>query len=259
MDFSRLSAVTTTKSVAMPTVANEPRRTSVWLIVSVILGGLVVLAAPFLVLRSFLFQPFNTPSGSMEPTLQIGDYFFASKYPYGFSRYSLPYSPSWFSGRIFGAEPRYGDLVVYRLPGNLSVDYIKRVVGLPGDRVQMIAGQLYLNGAPVKHERLTDVIVGNGRAKKWRETLPNGVSYETLDLVENGALDNTKVYIVPPGHYFMLGDNRDNSQDSRVAVHGDIPFENLIGRAEIVFWSADPNAQGGSSPARFERIGKRLR
>src|SRR5262245_4447359 len=161
----------------MTTLVKQSRRIPIWLIVSVILGALV-LATPFLVLRSFLFQPFNTPSGSMEPTLLAGDRFFVSKYPYGYSRYSLPYAPPWFSGRIFGAEPRYGEVVVYRLPVNPSIDYVKRVVGLPGDRVQMIAGQLYLNGTPVKRERLADIVTQDGRAKKWRETLPNGASYE---------------------------------------------------------------------------------
>src|SRR6266849_4378492 len=171
-----------------------------------------------LVIRTFLFQPFSIPSGSMKATLLVGDYLFVSKYSYGYSHYSLPLSPPLFSGRIFGAEPQRGDVAVFRLPKDDTTDYIKRVTGLPGDRIQMIDGLLHINGAPVKRERIADFIDDEGghatRIKRWRETLPEGVSYTTLDMVENGYYDNTPVYTVPRGHFFMMGDNRDNSTDS---------------------------------------------
>src|SRR4051795_1039098 len=195
-----------------------------------------------LVIRTFLFQPFNIPSGSMKATLLVGDYLFVSKYSYGYSHYSLPFSPPLFSGRIFGREPKRGDVLVFRLPRDDSTDYIKRVIGLPGDEIQMISGVLHINGQPIKRERIEDFTDDEGgrptNVRRWRETLPNGVSYTSLDMVDNGYYDNTQVYHVPPGHFFMMGDNRDNSTDSRVLAQvGYVPFENIVGRAEIIFFS----------------------
>jgi signal peptidase I len=195
-----------------------------------------------LVIRTFLFQPFNIPSGSMKETLLVGDYLFVSKYSYGYSHYSFPFSPPIFSGRIWSGSPERGDVVVFRLPKDDSTDYIKRVIGLPGDRVQMIEGVLHINGEPVKRERIEDFIdndEGRGtRVRRWRETLPNGVSYTTLDLVENGFYDNTPPYMVPAGHFFMMGDNRDNSTDSRVQSQvGYVPLANIVGKAQIIFFS----------------------
>jgi signal peptidase I len=195
-----------------------------------------------LVIRTVLFQPFNIPSGSMKGTLLVGDYLFVSQFSYGYSHYSLPLSLPLFSGRIFASPPERGDVVVFRLPRDDTTDYIKRVIGLPGDRIQMIGGRLHINGVAVRRERVSDFIDDEDgtseRVRRWRETLPNGVSYETLDLQENGFLDNTEEYVVPSGHYFMMGDNRDNSADSRVlSAVGYVPFENLIGKAQVIFFS----------------------
>jgi len=207
-------------------------------------SGRVVLQALLiaLVIRVVLFQPFSIPSGSMKPTLLIGDYLFVSQFSYGYSRYSLPFSPPLFSGRIFGSPPARGDVAVFRLPKDDSSDYIKRVIGLPGDRIKMVDGLLHINDVPVKRERIGDFIDdetgGPERVRRWRETLPNGVSYESLDLEDNGFLDNTQEYVVPAGHYFMMGDNRDNSTDSRVlSAVGYVPFENLVGKAQVIFFS----------------------
>jgi signal peptidase I len=196
-----------------------------------------------LVIRTFLFQPFNIPSGSMKETLLVGDYLFVSKYSYGYSHYSLPFSPPLFSGRMPETlKPERGDIVVFRLPKDDSTDYIKRVIGLPGDRVQMMNGVLHINDQPVRRERASDFIETeegrSARIPRWRETLPNGVSYTTLDLQPNSFYDNTPVHTVPAGHYFMMGDNRDNSTDSRALSQvGFVPFENIVGRAQIIFFS----------------------
>ena len=196
-----------------------------------------------LFVRVFLYQPFNIPSGSMIPTLLIGDYLFVSKYAYGYSRYSLPFGPNLFSGRILAAEPQRGDVVVFKLPRDNETDYIKRVIGLPGDEIQMIHGILHINGEAVKKEKIDDVTLeGPSRRERtvarYRETLPNGVTYPVLDLIQEGIGDNTEIYKVPENHFFMMGDNRDNSTDSRfLSEVGFVPFENLVGRAEIIFFS----------------------
>lgn len=198
-----------------------------------------------MVVRYFFYQPFNIPSGSMKETLLVGDYLFVSKLSYGYSKYSFPFSLDLFEGRIFDAEPKRGDVAVFRLPRDNSIDYIKRVIGLPGDEVQMRSGVLYINGTAVPKvpdgdflTRESDEEAGARKIPRFVETLPNGVTYKVLDSDPNGSFDNTGVFKVPAGHYFMMGDNRDNSTDSRAPWGvGYVPYENLIGRAEVIFYS----------------------
>lgn len=245
-----------------------------------------------MVFRSVLYQPFSIPSGSMKPTLLIGDYLFVSKFAYGYSRYSLPFAPDLFEGRIWSEMPERGDVVVFKRPGqdactqgpidlvmgmvgsltgsggaapNDCVDYVKRVVGLPGDRIQVTAGILNINGKALETVRVDDFIepkvlggsppsrprcindpvaTGGDCAKEhWRETLPGGREHSVLNL--SGKIgdteapryrtaDDTPVFTVPEGYLFFMGDNRDNSVDSRFAQIGVVPFENLIGRAEVI-------------------------
>ena len=202
------------------------------------------------VIRTFLFQPFNIPSSSMEDTLLVGDYLFVSKFSYGFSKYSFPWSPDLFEGRAWAGEPERGDVIVFRLPARPWEDYIKRVVGLPGDRIQMIGGVLHINGAPCKLERVEDRVevtpYGEQRTPRYRETLPNGVQHYILDSeTDKPGADDTQEFVVPPGHYFMMGDNRDNSNDSRIPDSGVgfVPAENLEGRADLIFFSTDGTAK----------------
>jgi len=219
--------------------------------VSVVLQALLIAV----VVRSFLFQPFNIPSGSMIPTLLVGDYLFVSKYAYGYSKHSFPLSPDLFEGRIMASDPVRGDVVVFKWPKDNSTDYIKRVIGLPGDKIRMINGHLHINGVPVKKEMIDrkEIQAGAGyrdRAVRYRETLPNGVSFVTQELEVFGSTlgRNTPELTVPQGHYFMMGDNRDNSSDSRIPVSeggvGFVPFDNIEGRATIIFFSIEEGVAG---------------
>ena len=196
--------------------------------------------------RSLLFEPFNIPSGSMIPTLLVGDYLFVSKYSYGYSRYSFPLSLAPFDGRIFEMLPERGDVAVFRQPKNESIAFIKRIVGLPGDRIQVVNGVLRINDVAVKRDRKGFATASDGynliRFTVYQETLPNGKSYMIQERSDDDLLDNTNVFSVPEGHYFMIGDNRDNSRDSRTTTVGMVPAENLVGRAERLFFSHNSSA-----------------
>ncbi|ESQ76310.1 signal peptidase I [Asticcacaulis sp. AC402] len=209
--------------------------------------GVAILLVVFL--RTLLFQPFTIPSASMEPNLYKGDYIIVSKWDYGYSKHSLPISLPLFDGRLFNTVPKRGDIVVFKLPVDNKTDYIKRVVGLPGDTVQMTNDQLYINGQAVKTTTLGAIagtapgssIYRDGTGTLQREELPDGRTHLMQDFVQDGSVDNTDLYTVPEGHYFMMGDNRDNSQDSRypMSVGGVdfVPAENLEGRAVLVLMS----------------------
>lgn len=209
--------------------------------------GFAVAFAIAMIIRTFLYQPFNIPSGSMIPTLLVGDYLFVNKFTYGYSRHSFPFGLPIFKGRVYDHAPKQGEVVVFFNPKHDNLDYIKRLIGLPGDRVQVKDGILYINDKPVTLERIEDyhTVDKDGRLAvipQYIETLPNGVKHRILKSAPfgQGRLDNTEVFVVPEGHYFMMGDNRDGSSDSRVmSTVGFIPFENLIGRAEILFFSTD--------------------
>jgi len=230
-----------TKSPSKPAAQGES-----WteLAKTVIYAGLIAV-----VIRTFLFQPFNIPSGSMENTLMIGDYLFVEKFSYGYSRYTFPFGGWPFGdslhGRFLARSPQRGDVVVFKFPQDNSTDFIKRVIGVPGDRIQMVNDILYLNGKPVPRQRVADFVGNldgiNGSWPQYRETLPGGKSYITIDKETDAPLDNTPLFVVPADHYFMMGDNRDNSDDSRAAV-GYVPAENLEGKAEFRFFSIDTSA-----------------
>ncbi len=213
--------------------------------------SIVYIVAVVFIFRMFAYEPFNIPSGSMIPTLQVGDYLFVSKFSYGYSTYSLsvPFvgSPDWFSGRLFPGTPERGDVAVFKLPADNETDYIKRVIGLPGDRIQMIKGVLHINGEPVSL-RVIDQAYSYRELKTgemrtgilMEETLPEGKKHLILHLGDpSSSYNNTPEYKVPEGYYFMMGDNRDDSMDSRFQSVGPVPFKNLIGRATTLFFSVD--------------------
>jgi signal peptidase I len=252
------------RSMASHAAGQKPEE-GLWETVKVILQALAI---AFFV-RTFFFQPFNIPSASMYPTLMIGDYIFVSKLSYGYGKYSFNFSfggfgenskpwiwccPVDFPGRsVLPDLPERGDIAVFKLPSNTEIDYVKRVIGLPGDHIQMTDGVLQINGKAVPKVRIEDYIDPAGDANQhnmhvvpqFQETLPNGVTYRVLDINAKDSLDNTGEYVVPEGHYFMMGDNRDNSQDSRVLGGGVgyVPLENFVGRADIIFFSISPDAR----------------
>ena len=213
-----------------------------------------------LVIRTVLFQPFSIPSGSMMPTLVEGDYLFVSKWSYGYSKYSLPSLPPYVGylpteGRVLAFTPTRGDVIVFRKPHEEETDYIKRLIGMPGDRIQVKNGVLFINDVAVPRVPEGDFVAEDGsKVPQFRETLPEGVSYLTLDLNPNSSGDNTREFTVPPEHYFMMGDNRDNSLDSRFDV-GYVPAENLVGKAQVIFFSIG----GGESPLKIWRWPTELR
>lgn len=246
---------------------------------------LLKLVAIVLIFRSFVFSPFNIPSESMLPRLLDGDYLLAAKWPYGYSKYSLPLSAPLIPGRILASQPERGEIVIFKSPPNNDIDYIKRVIGLPGDQVQMIGGVLHLNGKAVPKQRIADFIIpitpntdcasigfvdktkdGTAvcRYPRYRETLPGGRSYEILDFGPTPQ-DDTPPVVVPEGMMFLMGDNRDNSQDSRFPARpgggiGLVPQDNLVGRAAIMMWSTDGSVEWLKpwtwfTAARWSRIG----
>ena len=270
-------------SEAAPESAPSPRDARKEDSFLIFLLKLVVLVTLF---RSFVFSPFNIPSESMLPRLVNGDYLLAAKWPYGYSRYSLPFGlPVLPEERVLAAPPQRGDVVIFKQPPLKELDYIKRVIGLPGDLVQMVNGQLYLNGVPVPKQRIADFEIAISpntqcyslqfiakradgtdvcRYPRYRETLPGGRRYEVLDLGTR-QMDNTEPVLVPEGHLFLMGDNRDNSEDSRFPAEpgrgiGLVPMDNLVGRASVVMWSTDGSVEWFKpwtwfSAARWNRVG----
>ena len=230
MDKVPLMALTTTK-----------KSTSVWEFVKTIVTAVFIAV----VIRTFAFEPFNIPSGSMIPSLLVGDYLFVSKFSYGYSKYSIPFAPPMFSGRILLTEPKRGDVFVFKKPTNTNIDYIKRLIGMPGEKIQVINGIVQINGKPVIREKIDGFVKLDSFGRKvdisqYEETLPNGTKHRIIELMgDKGDSDNTEVFIVPSGHYFMMGDNRDNSVDSRYKSVGSVPLENMVGRAEVLFWAWD--------------------
>jgi signal peptidase I len=220
-------------------------------------------------IRSFLFQPFYIPSSSMEPNLLIGDRLFVSKYTYGFSRHSFPFSPNITNKRYLSKKPKRGDVIVFKTPADNRTDYIKRLIGLPGDSIQFMNGSLYINNELVKRTLLTNkkkISCGQNvfETNSFEETLSNGKKYIAV-YRKKGTMMNSDLYLVPPNHYFFLGDNRDCSKDSRfLSSVGYVKFTNIVGKARVIFFSNDPNIGSLLTPfkwhdsVRFKRTLKKI-
>ena len=220
-----------------------------------------------LLIRSFIFEPFNIPSGSMKPNLLVGDFIFVSKYSYGFSKHSLPFSIPLIPGKIFSNTPERGDVVVFKTPENNRIDYIKRVIGLPGDKIEIKNGIIFINGSEILRKKLNDFLdtdnkTSNKRVRMYNEYFFNK-EINILDITDNGIADNTQLFNVPENHFFVMGDNRDNSQDSRFrSTVGFIPYENLVGKAQFIFFSLE-NARflqiwKWPNSIRYERIFQKI-
>ena len=220
-----------------------------------------------LIIRSFIFEPFNIPSGSMKPNLLVGDFIFVSKYSYGFSKHSLPFSIPLIPGKIFSNTPERGDVVVFKTPENNRTDYIKRVIGLPGDKIEIKNGIIFINGSEILRKKINDFIDTDKNTSMKRVRMYNEYFFNkeinVLDITDNGIADNTRLFNVPENNFFVMGDNRDNSQDSRfINTVGFIPYENLVGKAQFIFFSLEnsrflqiwkwPNS------IRYERIFKKI-
>ena len=220
-----------------------------------------------LVIRSFIFEPFNIPSGSMKPNLLVGDFIFVSKYSYGFSKHSLPFSIPLIPGKIFSNKPERGDVVVFKTPQNNRTDYIKRVIGLPGDKIEIKNGIIFINGSEILRKKLNDFIDTDNKRSNKRVRMYNEYFFNKeiniLDITDNGIADNTQLFNVPENHFFVMGDNRDNSQDSRfINTVGFIPYENLVGKAQFIFFSLE-NARflqiwKWPNSIRYERIFQKI-
>lgn len=197
-----------------------------------------------LIIRSFVAEPFNIPSGSMKPTLLVGDFIFVSKWSYGYSKHSLPFSIPLITKKIFSKQPKRGDIAVFKATYDNRTDYIKRVIGLPGDKIKILNGNIVINNKTIIKQQIEDFVDIDQYGKKYRlrqyKEFFYGLEFHTLDITDKGIVDNTNLYIVPDEHFFVLGDNRDNSQDSRFLNQvGFIPFENLVGRAQYIFFSLE--------------------
>ncbi|MGV3278400.1 signal peptidase I [Rickettsiales bacterium LUAb2] len=203
--------------------------------------ALVIAFIIAIIFRSFLYQSSLIPSGSMEPNLLIGDYLFVNKYSYGYSKYSVPLGDSFLgNARIFYKEPKRGDVVVFKYPGDTSIEYIKRVIGLPGDKIQVIGGVLYINNKPIVDKKLYTEERDNVSYTVLEETLPNGKKFKVYkDYTVINPANNTDPFYIEKGHFFMMGDNRDYSRDSRFPDVGQVPEVNLVGKADVIFFSID--------------------